>query len=131
MRIGIFIAIAQGWYFLASGLWPVFHLRSFIAVTGPKTDYWLVQAFGVLVAAVGAVFLVRGLQARIDATTRQFGLATSLALAAIDVWFVSAGAISAIYLADAAVELLLAVAWLSSRALASRLRAPASYVAGP
>jgi hypothetical protein len=115
VKVRIYIAVGQGSYFVTTGLWPVVHLRSFVAVTGPKTDYWLVQAFGVLVAAVGAVLLVRGVQARVDATTRQFGLATSLALAAIDVWFVSTGAISAIYLADGALELLLAVAWLWAR----------------
>jgi hypothetical protein len=109
---GAWVAIAQGSLYLATGLWPVFHLASFMAVTGPKTDYWLVQSFGVLVAAVGVVFLVRGIKRRVDPATLQFGLATSLALAAIDFWFVMAGAISPIYLADGAVELLIALRWL-------------------
>jgi hypothetical protein len=109
---GSWIAIAQGTLYVATGLWPVFHLGSFMAVTGPKTDYWLVQSFGVLVAAVGVVFLLRGIQRRVDQTTLQFGLATSLALAGIDFWFVAAGAISPIYLADGAAELLLALGWL-------------------
>src|SRR5690606_20176976 len=49
---------AQGWYYLASGVWPLVHYRSFIAVTGPKADDWLVRTFGALIAVVG-VELVR------------------------------------------------------------------------
>jgi hypothetical protein len=105
------IAVAQGGYYAVSGLWPLFHMRSFTAVTGPKTDLWLVQAFGLLVAAVGAVLLARGLSAKADAATAQFGLATSIALVAIDVWFFLSGAISAVYLADGVAQLLLASAW--------------------
>lgn len=105
------VSLAQGCFYLVSGLWPVVHLRSFMAVTGPKTDYWLVQSFGVLVAAIGAVFLIRGVKGP-GAVTRQFGLASAFALTAIDVRFVATGTISPIYLCDAAAELLLAIAWL-------------------
>lgn len=111
IAIGRWIAIAQGGYYAISGLWPLFHMRSFTAVTGPKTDLWLVQAFGLLIAAVGAVLLVRGLAGKADAATREFGLATSIALVAIDVWFFLRGAISAVYLADGVAQLLLAVGW--------------------
>jgi hypothetical protein len=110
MRTGT--ALAQGSFYLASGLWPVVHLASFMAVTGPKTDLWLVQSFGIVVAAVGVVFTWRSIQRRVDDATRQFGLVTSLALAAIDFWFVLTGAISAIYLVDGAAEVALAAAWL-------------------
>jgi hypothetical protein len=106
------VALAQGGYYLLSGLWPIVHLGSFIAVTGPKTDYWLVQSFGALIAAIGAVFLVRGSKGQAGTTTRQFGLASASALTAIDVRFVATGTISVIYLADAAAELLLVIAWL-------------------
>jgi hypothetical protein len=106
------IALAQGFYYLASGLWPILHLASFMAITGPKTDHWLVQSFGLLVAATGVVFLWRGVHGGVDQATRQFGIATSLALAAIDFWFVCSGAISAIYLADGVAEVALAAAWL-------------------
>jgi hypothetical protein len=46
-------ATTQAAYYLMTGLWPLFHRRSFEAVTGPKTDYWLVRTVGVLVAAIG------------------------------------------------------------------------------
>ena len=110
--IGSCIAIAQGGYYALSGLWPLLHMRSFVAVTGPTTDLWLVQAFGGLVAAVGAVLLARGLGGKADAATQQFGFATASALVTIDVWFFLKGAISAVYLIDGAAQLVLAGCWV-------------------
>jgi hypothetical protein len=42
----------QAAYYLATGLWPLVHLPSFEAVTGPKTDDWLVHMVGLLAAVV-------------------------------------------------------------------------------
>lgn len=39
-------AKAQGLYDLGTGLWPLLHRRSFLAVTGSKTDWGLVQTVG-------------------------------------------------------------------------------------
>lgn len=39
----------QGIYYVASGLWPLLHMRSFEAVTGPKRDKWLVNTVGALI----------------------------------------------------------------------------------
>jgi hypothetical protein len=50
----------QGAYYVGSGLWPVLHMRSFEALTGPKTDRWLVRSYGVLTAAIGVVLLSSG-----------------------------------------------------------------------
>lgn len=49
------VAAGQALLYLATGLWPVIHLRSFLSVTGPKTDLWLVESFGLLIAAFGLV----------------------------------------------------------------------------
>lgn len=37
------LAAVHGGYFLLTGIWPLVHRRSFERVTGPKSDYWLVQ----------------------------------------------------------------------------------------
>ena len=105
------VATVQGGFYVLNGLWPVAHMRSFTAVTGPKTDLWLVQAFGMLIAAIGAVLLLVGVRRKVDVPTLLFGIATALTLAFIDVWFFLRGAISAVYLADAAAELVLALSW--------------------
>jgi hypothetical protein len=54
-------------YLVATGLWSLLHRRSFEAVTGPKTDFWLVRTVGGLALACGAVLgasVVRGRQYR-------------------------------------------------------------------
>src|SRR5947208_2053294 len=47
------IALIQAVYFLFTGLWPILHIRSFMKVTGPKQDLWLVRTVGVLVTVIG------------------------------------------------------------------------------
>ncbi|VTR52312.1 Uncharacterised protein [Sphingobacterium thalpophilum] len=43
----------QGIYYCLTGIWPVIHISSFMAVTGPKTDLWLVKMVGLLSLAIG------------------------------------------------------------------------------
>lgn len=107
------VAIAQGLYFVVSGLWPVLHLPSFLQVTGPKTDLWLVQSFGLLVTGIGLGLLLSTRQHREQAAL-PIGLATATALCAADIWFVSQGVISNVYLLDAAAEAVLGAGWLGA-----------------
>src|SRR5215216_1241098 len=44
---------AQSGYYVATGVWPLLHRRSFEAITGRKVDFWLVQTVGATVAAIG------------------------------------------------------------------------------
>lgn len=45
------LAFLQGTYYLLTGVWPFASMGTFLAVTGPKTDLWLVRTVGALVAA--------------------------------------------------------------------------------
>jgi uncharacterized membrane protein YfcA len=115
MQLGIWatrLGWAQGAFYFASGLWPVFHLRSFYAVTGPKTDDWLVQTVGLLLAVFGAVLMVSAHRRRLTPEWRLLAIGFALALAGIDVVFVVRDVIPPIYLADAAGELLIVAAWI-------------------
>jgi hypothetical protein len=98
----------QAAYYLATGLWPLVHLPSFEAVTGPKTDDWLVHMVGLLAAVIGAalgVAVAHDRQGAAEIVVLAAGAA--LAFAGIDFWYVLSGTISPIYLADALVELVL------------------------
>jgi hypothetical protein len=101
-------------YWLASGLWPLLHMRSFQAATGPKADGWLVRAVSALIAVIGATVGFALRRDRIDQETALLGGASAAALATVDVVGVAVGRISSIYLADAAIELPIAAAWLWS-----------------
>lgn len=100
--------LLQAGYYLLTGLWPLVHLPSFEAVTGPKTDDWLVRVVGVLVLVIGGTLGLGAVRLRRALPSPELLLTLALATAAafilIDVGFVLAGTIGTIYLADAAVE---------------------------
>src|SRR5438874_11329800 len=56
--------VAQGIYYLLTGLWPLLAISSFQRVTGPKHDLWLVQTVGVLIAVIGGTLLIAGWRRR-------------------------------------------------------------------
>ncbi len=94
----------QGWYYLISGLWPIAHYRSFIEVTGPKADDWLVKTFGGLIAVVGAELLRRP-------QARWLGAGSAAALGVAEIFYVSRRRISPVYLVDAFLGGLLLYGW--------------------
>jgi len=100
-----FVLKAQGIYFMVTGIWPVLHMPSFEAVTGPKLDDWLVKMVGLLAFVIGATIFSA---AKRDSITRDLlflAVGSALAFMAIDVWYALTGRISLIYLADAIVEM--------------------------
>jgi hypothetical protein len=101
---------SQGLYFLVTGLWPLLHMRSFLAVTGPKTDLWLVKTVGALVAVIGGTLLGRATRHE-PAAAADLAVGSAAALAAIDVVYVAQGRIARIYLLDAALEAAIIAAW--------------------
>lgn len=111
-RHGRTLALVQGIYFGASGVWPLVHMRSFERVTGPKADKWLVRTVGVLVAVIGAVLSASALRRRLPGETAALAAGTAAGLAAIDTIYAGKGRISRVYLADAAVEAALVGLWL-------------------
>ncbi|MEX2138130.1 MAG: hypothetical protein WD894_02630 [Pirellulales bacterium] len=105
------LAAVQSAYFLLTGLWPLVHLESFLVVTGPKADIWLVETVGVLVAAIGAGLGLSAVRGRVTAEVIIVALASTLGLAIIDSIYVARGRIHAIYLLDVAVEAVLIAGW--------------------
>jgi hypothetical protein len=115
-RMATLAARIQGWYYVVTGLWPIFHIQSFELVTGPKTDDWLVKTVGVLVAVIGATLLLAAHRRHITRSTGFLGIASALGLAGIDLVYGTSGTIPPVYLVDAAAELLLAGLWAVARA---------------
>jgi hypothetical protein len=97
--------LAQGLYYLATGLWPLVHYRSFAAVTGPKRDVWLVRTVGALTTAIAIPMLRAALRPQRQPEIEQLANTSAAAFAAVDIGYVLAGRIGPIYLADAAAEL--------------------------
>jgi hypothetical protein len=103
----------HGTFNLVTGLWPVFHLRSFERVTGPKADGWLVKTVGLLLGVIGAVQI---LDAENEAPSSELlGVGTAAALMTIDVVYASRRRISLVYLLDAVGQAGWIAAWATSR----------------
>ncbi len=113
------LAIAQGIYFGATGVWALVDIDSFEAVTGPKVDKWLVRTVGVLVAAIGATLVSAGVRRKVTGETIGLAVGSAAGLAAIDVFYATKGRIAKIYLADAALEAGLISAWSTTPSIQS------------
>jgi hypothetical protein len=110
------VLTAQGVYYVLTGTWPLVSMSTFEAVTGPKTDDWLVRTVGALAAAIGVALLagVRGQDP--GRATIVLAAAAAIAFVAIDIVYVANGTIRPIYLGDAAVEVLFLVGLAVGRA---------------
>jgi hypothetical protein len=106
-----FIAAVQGLYYAATGAWPFIHLGSFLAVTGPKTDIWLVYTVSVLILVIGMVCLAAAWANRVSAEVIVLAVGSAMGLTGIDVVFVLRDVISEVYLLDAVAEVLLIAGW--------------------
>lgn len=108
------LALAQGAFFVVSGLWPIVHLRSFEAITGPKVDGWLVKTVGALIVTVGVPLVRAGRAGKVDGNLVLAAAGSAASLAAIDLVYVPKGRISPIYLLDAVTELAIVAAWVAA-----------------
>jgi hypothetical protein len=109
-RVARAALLAQGAFYVLTGVWPLLAMWSFELVTGPKTDDWLVRMVGLLAASIGTTLLAAAWRGRVTPEVRLLAVASALSFAAIDLAYALTGRISAVYLLDAVVELLFAAA---------------------
>lgn len=112
MRNLSLIAKLQGAFWTLTGIWPFIHLPSFLWVTGPKEDIWLLYTVSVLITVIGLVLLMAGFNQRITKEIKGLGIGGALGLIFIDVYYSQTSVISDIYLYDAVAEAGLIVLWL-------------------
>jgi hypothetical protein len=106
----------QSAYYGVTGVWPIVHMPSFEAVTGPKIDDWLVHMVGLLAAAIGVVLGAATVRNRVRSPeVVLLAISSAAAFAAIDIWYGVSGRISSIYLADAGVQIGLIAGLLFTR----------------
>lgn len=107
-----YICLLQSIYYIITGIWPLVHIESFIWVTGPKYDIWLVKTVGILILATGLVLLSAARNKRISLEILLLATGNALGLTAIDIYYAGIDRISNIYLSDALAEVVLIIAWL-------------------
>lgn len=98
-------------YYTLTGIWPLVHVTSFMWVTGPKVDVWLVRTVAGLLVVTG---IALGLAARrkvISLDLAVIAIGQAAVLGTVDLVYPLIGRISSIYLLDAVPEALLVVLW--------------------
>ncbi len=105
------MALLQGGFYVATGLWPILHLRSFEWVTGPKLEGWLVKTVGALITVMGGTLLAAGRSGRVTPEVRLLGVAGAVAFTLVDVIYTAKRRISPVYLLDAVAEAGLVAGW--------------------
>jgi len=115
------LMMIQGIYYGLTGLWPLLHMSSFIKITGPKSDLWLVQTVGMIILFVGCGFIVAGARKSVNVPLIIIALGLILGFIVIEIVYVFLGVISVIYMADALVQAALLFFWIlfSWRAIVS------------
>jgi hypothetical protein len=109
------VARVQGGFYVPSSLWPLLHMRSFEAVTGPKVDRWLVKTVAGLLSVVGVSLLGAAGKHRVTPELEAVGAGSAAVLATIDVVYVARKRISPVYLLDAAAQMTIVALWLRAR----------------
>lgn len=103
--------LAQGIFYVGTGLWPIIHLRSFEKVTGPKVDKWLARTLGGLITAVGVTLIAGAIEGSTSRALRILGIGSAFALGAADILYSARGRVSKAYLGDAVAEGAIVASW--------------------
>lgn len=102
------ILTLQGWFYIVTGIWPVLHMKSFEAVTGPKTDKWLVRTVALMITCSGIIFI----RFADEEAALWLGILNAFTLTGIDVYYSLKKVIRKIYLLDAVVEMGFVIAYV-------------------
>ena len=105
------MSAVQGIYYALTGLWPLISMETFLAVTGPKTDLWLVRTVGLLVLVEGAALLLAAKRCQVSAPIILLAVASSAALGWVNTYYALTGVIWPVYLLDAVGEAGLILGW--------------------
>ena len=94
--------VIQSMYLLITGIWPLMHLQVFMAVTGPKTDVWLVKTVSLLTIAAGISIMPLFKNGQ----NVLMAILIALAFTIVDFYYAMSGVISKIYMVDGVIQLL-------------------------
>jgi hypothetical protein len=107
------LLIVQGFYTFITALWAIVDIDSFMDITGPKTDIWLVKTLSIVLVAVGLT-LVSHLKEPDKPVLPAIilGCLTSVGLAIIDFFYSSRNTISFVYATDGIIEVAFFIGWM-------------------
>jgi hypothetical protein len=105
------LLLVQGSYTLITALWGLIDIDSFMRVTGPKNDIWLVKTVSAILAAIGISLLAFFKEKKPVFSAGILGISVAIAVAAIDFYYSGNEVIKWIYAVDGVVELVFIGGW--------------------
>ena len=99
-------------YTFITAIWPIIHIESFMAVTGPKNDIWLVKTVGALLIPIAitlGVILKQKSNLRLGVL---LGRLTALMFVIVDFYYALTDTISNMYLLDGGLEIVFLITWI-------------------
>lgn len=109
--LAIWVGASQALYYILTGLWPLVSMPTFLRVSGPKTDLWLVQIVAALVLLIGIVIALATLRQNQSPEVIVLAMGAAIAFAGADIIFHAQRIIPRIYLVDAAIQLAILILW--------------------
>jgi hypothetical protein len=112
MKLFRITLLFQSYYYLITALWPIVHIESFMAVSGPKTDVWLVKTVAVLLLAISVCFITQLELRQTGRAVIALAITCCAGLLYVDCYYAFNDIISDVYLLDGVIELVLLILWL-------------------
>src|SRR5215213_10782382 len=102
----------QGLYILLTALWGLVDIDSFMMVTGPKTDIWLVKTVSVLLLPIAICFFSALFLKMPFLPMLLIAMVTSAGLAFIDFYYTANKTIKWVYAVDGIAEFIFLMVWI-------------------
>ena len=112
----------QGLYYLATGLWPLIDVKSFMIITGYKTDIWLVKTVGALIIPIALTILSNLFIRTNPLPALILCLSSAIAFTSIDLYYSLTDVINDVYQVDAVLQVCFALTAIISLINVSRSR---------
>jgi energy-converting hydrogenase Eha subunit E len=110
--MNVLIALLQGIYFFVTGIWPLISINTFMKITGPKTDLWLVKTVGCILAVIGGTLIFAYTRSEVNASVAFMAMGSAAVLALVEFNYVTKRVISPVYLLDAFAEIIIIAWWI-------------------
>jgi hypothetical protein len=103
------VILAQGTYYVLTGIWPLAHFSSFSRAVALAVNPFQAQAFGAVLIVIGAHLLEAARRESPDASATLLGLAVAGAVSVVNmIWLPRLGTVSALW-GDLLIEVAIAV----------------------
>jgi hypothetical protein len=107
-----FILWIQGSYILLTALWALIDIESFMVVSGPKTDTWLVKTVAILLLPISVCFFSNIFLKVHPLPVMLVAITTSAGLAFIDFYYTANHTIKWVYAIDGILQIIFLMGWI-------------------